>query len=199
MAAFSNVNDLSALTSMMAQAEEAAEARGGMSGNGIAGARKGGGTNIVTPGTIVPHRKPVGGAPQPAAGQAPQPADPDDIWDAEEVDAHDPDFDDDGRVVPEYDIHFKQRVGSEDVFLGMSGKTPLTSDCNFMVLRIKLPGAKLKDLDLSVDKQKIVVQDPTYRLATYLPYPSDDSQGKAQWLAEKETLSVTLPILRSGW
>ena len=68
-----------------------------------------------------------------------------------------------------------------------------------MVLRIKLPGAKLKDLDLSVDKQKIVVQDPTYRLATYLPYPSDDSQGKAQWLAEKETLSVTLPILRSGW
>ena len=30
MAAFSNINDLSALTSMMAQAEEAAEARGGM-------------------------------------------------------------------------------------------------------------------------------------------------------------------------
>ena len=68
-----------------------------------------------------------------------------------------------------------------------------------MVLRIKLPGAKLKNIDLNVDKQKIVVQDPTYRLATYLPYPSDDSQGKAQWLPEKEILSVTLPILRSDW
>ena len=68
-----------------------------------------------------------------------------------------------------------------------------------MVLRIKLPGAKLKNIDLDVDKQKIVVQDPTYRLATYLPYPSDDSQGKAQWLPEKEILSVTLPILsRTG-
>ena len=198
MASFSNVNDLSALTNMMARAEEAAEARGGMSGNGIAGKKKGGGVNIVTPGSIVPHRKPVGGS----AGDAPKETvapDPDDIWDAEEVDAHDPDFDDDGRVVPDYDIHYKQRVGSEDVFLGMSGKTPLTSDCKFMVLRIKLPGAKLKNIDLNVDKQKIVVQDPTYRLATYLPYPSDDSQGKAQWLPEKEILSVTLPILRSDW
>jgi hypothetical protein len=212
MAAFSNINDLSALTSMMAQAEEAAEARGGMSGNGIAGSGGSGsggsrgkaGLNIVTPGTIVPHKKNQkngrgGGGDAATAAGGSAAADPDDIWDAEEVDAHDPDFDDDGRVVPEYDIHYKQRVGSEDVFLGMSGKTPLTSDCKFMVLRIKLPGAKLKDIDLSVDKQKIVVQDPTYRLATYLPYPSDDAQGKAQWLAEKETLSVTLPILRSGW
>ena len=125
MASFSNVNDLSALTNMMAQAEEAAEARGGMSGNGISGGKKGGGVNIVTPGTIVPHRKPVGSAAD--AEKEPEPAvaaDPDDIWDAEEVDTHDPDFDDDSRVVPDYDIHYKQRVGSEDVFLGMSGKTP---------------------------------------------------------------------------
>ena len=198
MAAFSNFNDLSALTNMMAQAEEAAESRGGMSGDSLA--KAGGVVNVVTPGSIVPHRNTTaGGGGSADANLQKQTADPDDIWDAEEVDAHDPDFDDDGRTVPEYDIHFKQRVGSEDIFLGMSGKTPLTSDCKFMVLRIKLPGAKLKDIDLNVDKQKSVVQDPTYRLATYLPYPSDDTQGKAQWLAEKEILSVTLPILRSGW
>ena len=198
MSAFSSVNDLSALTNMMAQAEEAAEARGGMSGNN-AGKSKSGGTNIVTPGTIVPHQRTAGKAESAAKVPPPKEEDPDAIWDAEEVAAHDPDFDDDGRTVPEYDIHYKQNVGSEDIFLGMSGKTPLTSDCKFMVLRIKLPGAKLKDIDLTVEKQKIVVQDPTYRLATYLPYPSDDSQGKAKWLAEKEILSVTLPIVRSDW
>ena len=195
MASFSNVNDLSALTNMMAQAEEAAEARGGMSGNGIAGKKKGRREHRYSREHRAPQKAGRRRRRRPKETVAP---DPDDIWDAEEVDAHDPDFDDDGRVVPTTTFTTSS-VSDRKTFSSACRGRPRESNCKFMVLRIKLPGAKLKNIDLNVDKQKIVVQDPTYRLATYLPYPSDDSQGKAQWLPEKEILSVTLPILRSDW
>ena len=196
MSAFGSGNDLAALTNMLASAEEAADARGGSSSSSSSS----GTTNIVTPGSIVTANG--GGARRTGTSTTLtdaatlQEKDPNAIWGQDEMDGHDPDFDDDGRVIPDYDILYKQQVGSEDVFLGMSGKTPMTSDCNFMVLRIKLPGAQLKNIDLTVEKQKIVVHDPTYRLATYLPYPAKDKEGKAQWLAEKDILSVTLPIDR---
>jgi hypothetical protein len=197
MSAFGAGNDLAALTSMLESAQEAAEARGSSSSSS---SNKTGKTNVITPGSIVASnassRSKTNNNQNGKGDNTPKEADPNAIWGQEEIDGHDPDFDDDGRVVPEYDILYKQQVGSEDVFLGMSGKTPMTSDCNFMVVRIKLPGSQLKNIDLNVEKQKIVVQDPTYRLATYLPYSAKDKEGKAQWLAEKDVLSVTLPIDR---
>jgi hypothetical protein len=181
--------DLTALTSMMESAQEAAEARGGTSSSASSS------TNVITPGSIV-NANVKKTTQSNTTTTTNEETDPNAIWGKEEIDNHDPDFDDDGRAIPDYDILYKQQVGSEDIFLGMSGKTPLSQDCNFMVLRIKMPGAQLKNIDLTVDKQKIVVHDPTYRLATYLPYPTKDKEGKAQWLAEKDTLSVTLPIDR---
>lgn len=173
---------------MMESAQEAAEARGCTSSSASSS------TNVITPGSIVNAN--VKKATQSNTTTTNEETDPNAIWGQEEIDNHDPDFDDDGRAVPDYDVLYKQQVGSEDIFLGMSGKTPLSQDCNFMVLRIKMPGAQLKNIDLTVDKQKIVVHDPTYRLATYLPYPAKDKEGKAQWLAEQDILSVTLPIDR---
>ena len=210
MAGFTGMGDLSALTTMMEEAEEAAQRRGMSSDdpavrsktNIVTGAnsRRGGAAASSTTLTTTDEAAPTNDGTSGAAAKQPRVKDPDAIWDElDDEEAVDPDFEDDGREVPEYDIHYKQNVGSEDVFLGMSGKTPLTSDCKFMVLRIKLPGAKLKDIDLTVEKQKIIVQDPTYRLCTYLPYPAEDKKGRAQWIAEKEVLSVTLPILRAEW
>jgi len=199
MSSFGAGNDLQALTNMLASAEEAAEDRGmsGMSGNSSSSSSSGSssGMSIVTPGSIIASRHVQ---PKKALTNEKEKteSDPNAIWDAEDVDNHDPDFDDDGRIIPDYDILYKQKVASEDIYLGMSGKTPMTSDCNYMVLRIKMPGAELKNIDLKVEKQKIVVHDPTYRLATYLPYVAKDKEGKAQWLAEKDILSVTLPIDR---
>ncbi|XP_074134286.1 dynein axonemal assembly factor 6 isoform X4 [Sminthopsis crassicaudata] len=53
-----------------------------------------------------------------------------DIWDPEEV-PEGLEFDDmwDPREQPEYDIIFKQQVGAEDVFLGMTRKDPSTACC----------------------------------------------------------------------
>ena len=54
----------------------------------------------------------------------------------------------------------RQSVGAEDVYLGMSGKSPASSDCDEMVVRIKLPGTVLRDIDLDVREQKILVSTP---------------------------------------
>ena len=59
-------------------------------------------------------------------------------------------------------------------------------------------GFTIKIIDLTVEKQKIVVHDPTYRLATYLPYVAKDKEGKAQWIHDSDTLRVTLPIDRQN-
>ena len=189
---FSSANDLTALTGMLTEAQELANERAGASGSSSS-------TAIVTPGSITAsHAKKsgLGGGKKADEKAQKKVEDSGAIWDEDEVDGHDSDFDDDGREVPDYDVLYKQKVGSEDVYLGMGGKTPLSQDCNFMVVKVSLPGSKLKNIDLNVERQKFVVQDPTYRLATYLPYPTKEGSGKAKWNGENEVLTVTLPIDR---
>ncbi len=96
-----------------------------------------------------------------------------------------------------FEILLKQKVGSEDVYLGMSGVTPSAAHCNTMVIRVKMPGASLKDIDLDVTESKITVQSSVYRLSTYLPHPVKHKEGGAKWDTDKDTLTVTLPIIQS--
>ena len=124
--------------------------------------------------------------------------DPNAIWDDEEIDARDPDFEDDGREVPDFEINYKQHVGAEDIYLGLGNKTPSTITAGYIIVRVQFPGEKLKDLDLKVEKQKIVAQSPKYRLCTYLPHEVRENDGKAEYDAKSETLKVTLPIIREG-
>lgn len=60
-----------------------------------------------------------------------------------------------------YDILYKQDVGTEDVFLGLSDVDPSSTSCNFIVIKIMFPGNKIKDIDLDVTETKIVAQSPT--------------------------------------
>ena len=78
--------------------------------------------------------------------------DPNAIWDEEEVDQTDPDFIDDGREVPEYNIMYKQHVGSEDVYLGMGNTTPSTISAGYLVVHIDFPGQQMKNLDLKISQ-----------------------------------------------
>jgi hypothetical protein len=75
-----------------------------------------------------------------------------DIWDENEVEEG-AEFDtrDDPRSQPDYEIVFKQKVTTEEMFLQMGNKTPATSSCEDMVVKIKLPGVqKLSDIDLNL-------------------------------------------------
>jgi hypothetical protein len=119
------------------------------------------------------------------------------IWDETEIPTEDALLDvRDGRPTPRYEFAYKQAVGTEDTFLGLGDKTPLSQDCTHLVVKIHFPGSTMKELDLDVTKNRIMAASRTHRLFTYLPCDVDDSNGKAQFDSKKEVLTVTLPILR---
>ncbi|KAA0156847.1 hypothetical protein FNF29_00957 [Cafeteria roenbergensis] len=147
-------------------------------------------------------RRPAGAPAAAAASAAPKKArDPKDIWDTDEVptaddlaeeDAHA----EDGRSRPEYEFLLRQDVTSEDMYLGMGDKDPSSAKCDFLVVRVKLPGEAVSEVDLDVKPQAIVVRSPKFRLATYLPHRVKHEDGKARWIASKSMLEVVLRVDR---
>ncbi len=47
-----------------------------------------------------------------------------------------------------------------DAFAGSNDKDPSCTSCDKIVVHVKLPGAKIADVDLTVTKLRIVVQSP---------------------------------------
>ena len=99
-----------------------------------------------------------------ASSSSPAPApshkahDPQSIWKEEEVlPLHEALSAPDGRKRPEFDFGYKQRVGSEDVFLGLSGTTESSIHCDTLVMRISLPGERLQDVELDCTDTRILV------------------------------------------
>ncbi|NXK13499.1 PIHD3 protein, partial [Herpetotheres cachinnans] len=119
------------------------------------------------------------------------------IWNTEEV-PEGCEFDDtwDPREQPEYQILFKQCVGTEDVFFGMSRKDPSIACCEDMVIKIKLPETKYSDITLDIQDKVLDLRTPKKKLLLHLPYPVDSKKGKACFLSEEETLEVTLRLSR---
>ncbi|XP_006001373.1 protein PIH1D3 [Latimeria chalumnae] len=126
-----------------------------------------------------------------------KPKDSKDIWDKEEV-AEGSEYDDtwDTRQQPEYEIIFKQQVGTEDIFLGMSRKDPSTACCEDLLIKIKLPGTKLEDVTLDIKEKFLDLRSPKYKLGLHLPHPVDSKNGKAQFISDDETLEVSLTMKR---
>ncbi|XP_064283211.1 dynein axonemal assembly factor 6 isoform X3 [Passer domesticus] len=83
------------------------------------------------------------------------------IWNIEEV-PEGSEFDDtwDPREKPEYEISFKQHVGTEDVFFGMTGKDPSTACCEDIVIKIKLPETKYSDITLDIQDKVLDLRTP---------------------------------------
>ena len=120
----------------------------------------------------------------------------DDIWNSEEVQEGSIFNQDDPRIAPQYDLVLKQKVTSEDMFLGMSGKNPSSACCEEMVIKIVLPDSKMSDVDLDIKADTLDCCTPKYRLLLPLPHPVDPKLGKAQWHPDKFTLEVTLVMRR---
>lgn len=51
---------------------------------------------------------------------------------------------------PKYQLYFKQIVGAEDAFLGMSEKTDFSADCSHIVVKVFLPGCSREVISLDV-------------------------------------------------
>ncbi|XP_073495756.1 dynein axonemal assembly factor 6 isoform X2 [Phyllobates terribilis] len=119
------------------------------------------------------------------------------IWSVSEV----PDgseFDDslDPRKQPKYEMHFKQRVGSEDLFMGLSRKNPSTACCEDLVVKIHLPNTRASDMSLDITRKFLDLRTPKYKLGLHLPHPVNEKTGKAQYKVDTETLEVTLTMVR---
>ncbi len=74
------------------------------------------------------------------------------IWDENEVEeGAEFDTQDDPRMQPEYEILYKQKLTSEDIFLQMGNKNPSSSSCQDMIVKIQLPGVnKIADIEINV-------------------------------------------------
>ncbi|CAG5122531.1 unnamed protein product [Candidula unifasciata] len=120
-----------------------------------------------------------------------------DIWSAAEV-PEGSEYDSlyDPRPQPEYDIVYSQAVRSEDVFLQMGNKTPMTSSCENIIIKIKLPETKVAEVELDIKPKFLDCRTPNFKLGLHLPHPVDEKSGKAQWDAKQETLIVTLNLCR---
>ncbi|XP_073429170.1 dynein axonemal assembly factor 6 isoform X2 [Dendrobates tinctorius] len=119
------------------------------------------------------------------------------IWSVSEV----PDgseFDDslDPRKQPKYEMHFKQRVGTEDLFTGLSRKNPSTACCEDLVVKIHLPNTRASDMSLDITRKFLDLRTPKYKLGLHLPHPVNEKTGKAQFKVDTQTLEVTLTMVR---
>jgi hypothetical protein len=168
--------DLEALTKLICPEDEDAEptsyrqfTTGSVLNPGSIGEEK---KNLAKPHSKIEIKKP---------GAQPTPVEP-------------PEEEDDGRPEPTYEILYKQMVGAEDVFLGLAGLDPSSTSCQAILIKIKLPETKFKEVTLDVDAHWLRVKTPLYKLNLGLPHPVHDKAGKAQWLSEREELQVTLPL-----
>uniref|UniRef100_A0A6G1RHC3 PIH1 domain containing 3 n=1 Tax=Hypotaenidia okinawae TaxID=2861861 RepID=A0A6G1RHC3_9GRUI len=112
--------------------------------------------STMTPGGIGPVKKETTGSSQVKSESNKA------IWNMEEV-PEGSEFDDtwDLREQPEYQILFKQSVGTEDVFFGMSRKDPSTACCEDVVIKIKLPETKYSDITLDIQDKVLDLRTPT--------------------------------------
>ena len=200
---FGGGQDLTALSNLLSESSDAADARGGGAGAGAGG----GGAKPFSPADMVASAPGSAAALAKGAANASDrdvtkkaPKDPKAIWDDDEVPDEEDIVDDpyDTRKRPRYDISYKQSVSAEDVFLGMGDKSPASEDCEAMVVKVHFPGCKLSELELNVTQQKFVAESRELKLSTFLPLPVKHKQGDAKWDAAKSVLSVTLPIDRDA-
>lgn len=119
-----------------------------------------------------------------------------DIWDIDEVPFKDSIIDlNDERLTPKYEFSYKQSVGTEDTFLGLNDKSPSSSDCTHLIIKVHFPKSTMRELDLDLTKNRIKAESRTHKLFTYLPVNVDHDNGKAKFDSKKEVLIVTLPII----
>jgi hypothetical protein len=91
---------------------------------------------------------------------------------------------------------YKQSVGTEDIFLGLSDKDPSSSSCNSILVKVWLPNTKFSQVQLDVQSGAIIVQSPNFVLNKLLPYQVDKENGKAKFDSTKCVLEVTLPVIK---
>uniref|UniRef100_G1RUE5 Dynein axonemal assembly factor 6 n=1 Tax=Nomascus leucogenys TaxID=61853 RepID=G1RUE5_NOMLE len=120
-----------------------------------------------------------------------------DIWNSEEI-PEGAEHDDmwDVREIPEYEIIFRQQVGTEDIFLGLSKKDSSTGCCSELVAKIKLPNTNPSDIQIDVQETILDLRTPQKKLLITLPELVECASAKAFYVPETETLEISMTMKR---
>ncbi|KAI4544918.1 hypothetical protein MG293_005184 [Ovis ammon polii] len=119
------------------------------------------------------------------------------IWNPEEVSEGAEHHDVwDVRDTPEYEIVFKQQVGTEDMFLGLTRKDASTACCKDLVVKIKLPNTNPADIKVDIQETILDLRTTNKKLLVTLPHPVDCSSANAFYILDTETLEVTMTMKR---
>lgn len=102
----------------------------------------------------------------------------------------------DTRPQPNFETLYRQRVGTEDVFLGLSGVDPSSNHCQEIFYKIELPDTNLKDIQIDLNDKQMVLQTKKYYLAQYFQYKTDYKKAKAEFVSDKGILKLSLPVIR---
>ena len=116
-----------------------------------------------------------------------------DIWSVDEIEdtVKVPDLGP-GKVEPKYEILYKQKVGANDVFLGLSGVTNSITDAAGLIVKIELPGvSKASELDLEVKSTLVILKSEKFYLRVDLPQTILPEKTKAKFDKATSTLRVT--------
>merc|ERR1711976_135007 len=91
---------------------------------------------------------------------------PNDIWDDDEVEEQVTGISNVlNKETPQYDLVYRQKVGADDVFLGLSGKQDTIGDCEVLVVKVKLPKCEKKsELDLDMRAKFMTLTTEKYFL-----------------------------------
>lgn len=92
---------------------------------------------------------------------------------------------------------YRQRVGTEDVFLGINGSDPSSNCCQEITYKIELPNTVLKDIQIDLNDKQMVVQTKDYYLCQYFQYKTDLKGTKAKFISDKGILELVIPIVRN--
>ena len=77
----------------------------------------------------------------------------------------------------------------------MSGLDPSSTKCQAMLIKIKLPGSKLSEIQCDLDKSSILLQTPKYFLHHFFNQEIKDKDSKAKWVSDIEQLHIEVPVI----
>ncbi|KAM5221488.1 dynein axonemal assembly factor 6 [Ctenodactylus gundi] len=119
------------------------------------------------------------------------------IWDPDEI-AEGAENDDvwDVREIPEYEIMFRQQVGTEDVYLGLIKKDASTACCPELIVKIPLPDTNTSEIYVDVQETFLDLRTPDKKLVVNFPQSVESSSAKALYDLDNETLEVTITLKR---
>ena len=107
-------------------------------------------------------------------------------------------FEEDGRPKPKYEILYKQNVGTEDIYLGLSGKDISSNSCDQLLMKVYLPNTNLKEIGLEVKEQSVHLTTPQYLLNHILQYKVFKDKTEAKWDKNKGLLLLTFFIKKKN-